>query len=167
MANHIDPNECGEKVFSLIGRDWMLITAGDKEHCNTMTASYGSFGILFGRPVAHIYVRPERHTFSFLEEKDYFSLSFFTEDYREQLKYCGRTSGRDADKIAACGFTVETDERGVPYFSEARLTAVCRKIYVQDLNRALLSDEKLRQAVYGSGGDHRMYVGEIVDLFYN
>ncbi len=166
MKKHIKPADFAEKTFSLIGNEWMLITAGDQKKCNTMTASYGSFGILFGKPVAQIYVRPERFTYQFLENQSYFSLSFFCEEYRKQLQYCGRASGRDEDKIATCGFTTQFDENGVPYFEEARLNLICRKIYAQDLDEALLSDEKIKQAVYSSGGVHRMYVGEITDIFY-
>ena len=80
MTQHIQPNDFSEKVFSLIGKDWLLITAGDDKKCNTMTASYGSLGILFGKPVAQVYVRPERYTCRFLEEQPYFSLSFFEEN---------------------------------------------------------------------------------------
>ena len=166
MNQHIQPSEFSEKVFPLIEQEWMLITAGSEKGVNTMTASYGSLGILFGKPVAQIYVRPERFTYGFLEEQEYFSLSFFDEKYREKLQYCGRTSGRDADKIAVCGFTPLFDAHQAPYFKEARLTVICRKIYAQSLKAELLSDEKIRRAVYGSGGVHRMYVGEIVDIFY-
>lgn len=166
MLKHIDISEFKENPFQIIGNDWMLITAGDQNNCNTMTASYGSLGILFGKPVAQIYVRPERYTYRFLEEQDFFTLSFFTEEYRSSLQYCGRNSGRDQDKIKACGLSLSYNDNGVPYFSEARLTLVCRKIYAQDLQRSLLSDGKLRESVYSSGGDHRMYVGEIVDIFY-
>ncbi|MBQ7935355.1 MAG: flavin reductase [Clostridia bacterium] len=166
MERHINPGELNENTFSLIGKDWFLITAGDKKQCNTMTASYGSFGILFGKPVAQIYVRPERYTYDFLEEQNGFSLSFFSEEYRDQLKYCGKASGKDEDKIKRCGFTTHFKEDGIPYFREARLTVICKKIYAQDLNAELLNDATVRQAVYGSGGVHRMYVGEITDLFY-
>lgn len=166
MAQHIKPADFAEKTFDLIGDDWMLITAGDQQKCNTMTASYGGLGILFGKPVAHIYVRPERHTYSFLEKEDCFSLTFFNEEYRKQLQYCGKASGKNEDKIAACGFTTLFTEENTPYFKEARLTLICRKIYVQDLNKDLLLNEKAKQAVYGAGGVHRMYVGEITDIIY-
>lgn len=166
MEQHIQPAQFDEKIFQLVGKDWMLITAGTKEKLNTMTASYGSFGILFGKPCAQIYVRPERYTFEFLEKAPYFSLSFFNERYRKQLQLCGKESGRTTDKVKECSFTVETTSNQVPYFKEARLTVICRKIYCQNLDASLLNDEKIRQAVYGTGGVHRMYVGEIVDLFY-
>ena len=35
MLKRIDPKEIGQNVFSLIGEQWMLITAGTAERCNT------------------------------------------------------------------------------------------------------------------------------------
>lgn len=166
MLKHIQPSDFQENAFQLIGDDWMLITAGNSAQCNTMTASYGGLGILFGKPVAHIYVRPERYTYEFLEKNEYFSLSFFTEKYRKELLYCGKVSGRNENKIKACGLNLLYSPEQAPYFEEARLTMICKKIYVQDLSRDLLMDDKLREAVYHNGGDHRMYVGEILDIFY-
>lgn len=163
----IQPNEFNEKIFPLINNDWMLITAGDPEKCNTMTASYGSFGILFGKTVSQIYVRPERYTYSFLEKQDGYSLSFFDEKYRDTLVYCGRNSGKDQDKIKHCGLTLEFTDEGVPYFKEARLTIICKKIFAQDLDKNLLLNDQLKEKVYGTGGHHKMYVGEIINIFYN
>ena len=37
----IDIKELQDNVVKLIGSDWMLITAGDAEKQNTMTASWG------------------------------------------------------------------------------------------------------------------------------
>lgn len=156
-----------ENLFKLIGNDWMLITAGDQKKCNTMTASYGGFGILFGKNIAQIYVRPERHTYQFLENNDYFSLSFFDESFRKSLQYCGRVSGRDEDKIKACNLTLQFSDNDIPYFKESRITVLCKKIYVQDLDRSNLLDPTILDSVYKTGGDHRMYVGEIIDAYIN
>ena len=47
----IEPESLTESVFKLIGKDWMLITAGTREHFNTMTASWGGWGVLWERQV--------------------------------------------------------------------------------------------------------------------
>ena len=106
MLKRIDPKEIGQNVFSLIGDQWMLITAGTAERCNTMTASWGGLGVLWRKPVATIYVRPQRYTYTFLEKNPYFTLSFFGPQWKKQLAYCGAVSGREEDKFAACGFHV-------------------------------------------------------------
>ena len=82
-----------EDVFKLIDNDWMLVTAGTEDHFNTMTASWGGIGILWNRPVAFLFIRPERYTHEFLEVNERLSLSFFTEKYRKALR--GRTGHRE------------------------------------------------------------------------
>lgn len=51
-----------DNFFTTIGKEWMLVTAGSKEHFNTMTASWGCVGWLWNKPVAVIFIRPERYT---------------------------------------------------------------------------------------------------------
>lgn len=160
---NIKPNELKENIFELIGDRWMLITAGKGNEINTMTASFGGFGVLFFKNVAHIYVRPERHTFGYLESNDTFSLCFFDDSYKKELTYCGRTSGRDEDKINKCGFTVLTDN-DTPYFKQSKITVICKKIYSQDIAKECFTDIEAYEKTYSSGGMHRMYIGEILNV---
>ena len=62
MFEKIDPKALDQNVFSLIGDQWMLITAGTEDKCNTMTASWGGLVVLWGKPVATVYIRPQRYT---------------------------------------------------------------------------------------------------------
>ena len=95
----IKPVEIKENLIDLIKNQWMLVTAGNTEACNTMTASWGFAGYIWNRPVAVTVVRPQRYTYQFMEKEDTFSLCFFDEEYRDALKLCGSKSGRDIDKI--------------------------------------------------------------------
>ena len=80
MFSRIDPKELNQNVFSMIGEQWMLVTAGTVERCNTMTASWGGLGVLWGKPVATVYIRPQRYTLEFVERENCFTLSFFGEE---------------------------------------------------------------------------------------
>ena len=160
----ISPKELNENIFKLIGDDWMLITAGNKDNTNTMTASFGGFGIFCFKNVAHIYVRPERYTYDYLEANEYFSLSFFEENYKDKLAYCGKVSGRNEDKIKECGFTTLFSENSTPYFEQAKLTIICKKMYAQDINEEGFYDKEAFNKTYSSGGLHRMYIGEILEI---
>lgn len=163
MLRNIDPKQIVQNPFSLIGEQWMLITAGTAEACNTMTASWGGVGVLWQAPAATCYVRPQRYTKKFLDEQEYFTLTFFPEEYRDALKLCGTKSGRDVDKVKECGFTVKTAACGAPYFAEAELVLVCRKRYVQDFDPAAIpADVKAKQ--YPNEDYHTMYIGEIVEV---
>lgn len=156
--------DLSENVFSLIGDTWMLITAGNREKCNTMTASWGGLGVLWGKDVATIYVRPQRFTYEFVEQEDCFTLSFFGEEQRAVLALCGSKSGRDMDKISACGLTAEFSDCGAPYFAEAKLVLVCKKMYFADLDPAQFLSAEI-EPHYHNGDYHRMYIGEIAASF--
>ncbi len=160
----ITPEQLNENIFKLIGEDWMLITAGDKTSANTMTASFGGFGILFSKKVAAIFVRPERFTYKFLEDNDTFSLSFFSDEYKDKLKYCGVKSGKDVDKFKECNFTLSYTDDGTPFINEGRITVICKKIYRQDITKDCFTDLKPFERTYSEGGMHRVYIGEIIDM---
>lgn len=40
--------------FTKIGKEWALVSAGDKTRCNTMTVSWGGVGVLWGKNVVFI-----------------------------------------------------------------------------------------------------------------
>lgn len=164
MLQKIDPREIQKNVFSLIGDQWMLIAAGDAEKCNMMTASWGGLGVLWHKNVATIYVRPQRYTYGLIEKLDTFSLSFFTEEYREQLKLCGSKSGREIDKVKECGLTVEKTAEHTPYFAQAELVLICRKLYYSDLDPAHFLDASIGDN-YKNHDYHRMYMGEILSAY--
>lgn len=157
----IDPNKIDGNVFEQIGEQWMLITAGDRKRVNTMTASWGGLGVLWSRNVANVYIRPQRYTYEFVEQSDYFTLSFFGPEHKKDLAFCGANSGRDADKFAACGLTVEYGEQGAPYLAEAELVLVCKKLYSDDIKPERFIDTSIIERHY-KGDYHRMYIGEIV-----
>ena len=138
-AKNIDKN-----VIKLICQDWMLVTAGDQEKFNMMTASWGSMGYLWNKPVVMVFVRPQRYTFEFTEKKDEFTLSFFDEKYRHALNVCGSVSGRNVNKV------------------QATLVLECKKLYTDFLKEEAFLDKKIVDSQYGQKDFHKVYVAEIV-----
>lgn len=159
----ITPQELTDNPFTLIGKEWALVTAGTPEKFNTMTVSWGGVGILWNKPVTFTFIRPQRYTFGFLENNGCFSMCFFDESYRQALTLFGTKSGRDVDKIAATGLTPAFTEDGVPYFEEAKLVLICKKLYAQDLNEVSVIEEAVKTN-YNGDDYHRMYAGEIVEV---
>lgn len=148
-----------ENAAKLIGKDWMLITARDGDGANAMTASWGCLGVLWNRPVAVCFIRPQRYTFTLAEKEERMSLAFLDEGNREALNICGTKSGRDCDKIALAGLhTAEYD--GIPVIEEARLALICRKLYSCRLEEAGFIDRSMT-AFYKDGDYHQVYVMEI------
>ena len=164
MLKPIDPKTIDQNVFSLIGEKWMLITAGTAERCNTMTASWGGLGVIWGAPSATCYIRPQRYTKEFVDREEYFTLAFFGEEYRAVLALCGSKSGREVDKVKECGFTVKTARCGAPYFEEAELVLVCRKRFVQPMDPARLPED-VKERWYPQKDYHTLYIGEIVEAY--
>ena len=155
-------SDLDDNFFTRIGDDWMLITAeNSRGEVNTMTASWGCAGILWNKPVAVCFIRPQRHTYGIVEDTDKLTLSFFAPgEHRDALRYCGTRSGRDGDKFAATGLTVAHAEGGAPYVGEANLVLVCRKLYADDLKEGCFID--LDMLKHYPGKDyHRFYICEI------
>jgi flavin reductase (DIM6/NTAB) family NADH-FMN oxidoreductase RutF len=153
--------ELRSNPFRLIGREWMLITAGALDSFNTMTASWGTLGHLWERDVAICYVRPQRHTYGFMERSGVYTLSFFGDEWREALEYCGSHSGRDVDKMAQTGLTPFATPEGAVAFEQARLILECRKLYAGDITGSGFVDSAVVDKVYPGRDFHRFYVGEI------
>lgn len=162
----IEINEFSENPFKLIGSDWMLITAKKGDKTNMMTASWGGVGILWNKPVATIYVRPQRYTKEFIDNEEYFSLCVLPEEYRQILNYCGTKSGRDEDKIAETKLTIDESEK-VPIFKESRLVLICKKLYAQDLTEQSFIDKSLVEKNYQAKDFHTMYIAEIEKILTN
>lgn len=160
--NEISPNALSKTPFEMIGKDWMLLTAGNSDKYNTMTASWGGLGVLWNKNVVFAFVRPQRFTFDFMNDSEYFSCSFFDESYRQALAYCGKYSGRDVDKAKECNLTPEFSE-DAPYFEEANTVIICKKLYVQQMNEASVIDESIK-ANYNGDDYHHVFVGEIVKV---
>ncbi len=159
----INAKELGENPFKLIGEDWALVTAGSKESFNTMTVSWGGVGIMWGKPCAFTFIRPQRYTFRFTENNDYYTMSFFDEKYRAALKLCGSKSGRDVDKVKETGLTPAFTENGAVYFEEAKLVLVCKKLYAQSLNEESITDGESVKKWYDNDY-HKMYISEITKV---
>lgn len=159
-----------ENAFELIGKEWMLVTAGDPEHFNTMTASWGGIGWLWNRPVAFVFVRPERYTHEFIETHEYLTLSFMgtEEAMRETLTHCGRVSGRDHDKVSESGLTpVELSDRTVA-FGQARLVVKGRKLFKSPMQASQFADTAILERWYNDqpgGSLHDIYVVEIEEVY--
>ncbi|MEE0913610.1 MAG: flavin reductase [Ruminococcus sp.] len=159
----ITPSEITNNPFDLIGKDWALVTSGNSDKFNTMTVSWGGVGIMWGKPVTYTFIRPQRYTFEFMEKNGYFSMSFFDETQRDALKFCGSKSGRDYDKVKETGLTPAFTEDGVPYFEEAKLVLVCKKMYSQFLNEESIEDTE-SVAKWYDNDYHKMYVSEITKV---
>lgn len=149
-------------IFNAFHTDWALLTAGTPDHFNTMTISWGGLGTLWGKSVATVYVRPCRYTYEYMENNEQFTVSFFTEEYRPDLKLLGTRSGRDGDKVAMTSLTPVSAGESTG-FAQAKLTLVCKKLYAQAMDAAAIPED-IMQAQYGSAEPHKLYIGEVIAI---
>lgn len=142
----------------------MLISARKADgRINTMTASWGGFGIMWGRAVCLCVIRPQRYTLEFVNEAERLTLTFLKEGYREALTLCGRKSGRDCDKIAEAGLTPVVDGDLVG-FEEARMVIAGRKLYCGTFREEGFLDRSIVAEQYPKGDFHRVFVCGIEDV---
>ncbi len=156
----VKPQELTENTFQMIGNDWMLITAKDNDTSNTMTASWGGLGIMWGKPVAYVVIRPQRYTREFIDAAEGFTLTFFPDGYKKQLGYLGSVSGRDEDKITKSGLTLITDG-DYSYFKEGNLVLKVKKLFKQQMTEESFLDENLIDKWYPEKDYHFLYICEI------
>lgn len=160
--------EAGEIVFqpfTEIGTDWMLISAGDEKACNMMTASWGNAGIMWGKPVMTVFIRPQRHTKQFVDSNEIFTVSFFDKEYKKVLEYCGRVTGKEMpDKVRQSGLTPWYVD-GTVAFQEARRVFVLRKLYQAPIEPESFIKTECMTKWYPQKDFHDMYMAEILAVY--
>lgn len=170
MLKSIRPEAIKDNAFTMIGKDWLLVTACEKSidaegkittgRVNTMTASWGGVGVLWNKPVATIYLRPTRYTKEIIDKTDTFSLSVLPQKYKAALDFCGSHSGRDGDKFSKAKLDVDY-LNGTPWIKQARLVLFCSKLYAQPFDPFCFTEEKVLNQNYKKDDFHTMYIGEI------
>lgn len=145
-----------------INRGALLTVQKPSGEVNTMTVSWGQAGVLWGREVCTIYVRPQRYTYEFCENGEIMTLSFFDESFRPTLAYCGTKSGRDVNKFETCDLKYAIKDNAC-IFDKANLTLILKKLYAQDLIEGCFVD-KTPLSSYKNGDFHRAYTCEIIDV---
>lgn len=163
----IETKELNDNFIESIGKEWMLVTAGREGKFNTMTASWGCIGWLWNKPVAVVFVRPERYTHEFMEQDVPVTLAFLgnSPEARSIYNVCGTKSGRDIDKIKETGLEPTVTETGGVTYRQARLTLECRKLYKDVMKPECFIDKSLTQWYGQKGGYHDVYIVEIVNAY--
>lgn len=144
--------------------EWTLITSGTAEQVNVMTASWGGLGVFWEKPVAFCFLNPTRYSVQTMDKGDTYTISFYTEAYKDNLKYCGSVSGRTTDKIKGSGLTPIKTPSGATAFAEAWMILECKKVVSQQLSPDAIVDKNL-PGDWSKDGYHKMYIGEILNVW--
>lgn len=161
----IDVTKADINPFQRIGQDWMLITAKKEGVVNTMTASWGTMGVFWGKNIVTVGIRPQRFTKEFVDAGDTFTLTFFDGERKKEMGYLGTVSGRDEDKIGKVDFHVTETPEGEPTFSEGTLVLVCKKLMEVPLDPADFKEAEIDEKWYPAKDYHQMYTAEVVAAY--
>ncbi len=166
----IPATEIQGNSIDLIGNQWMLVTAGNTQSFNTMTAAWGALGMAWGHPAAFIMIRESRYTYEFLQREQAYTLSFFDEEYRSALRICGTQTGRTEDKVKNAGLTPIATPSGLMTFNEARLIIECRNMYQNQLDTEHLTPDYQTAITQGTHYDtdptrHQLFISEITNVW--
>lgn len=149
--------------FRMIGKEWMLITAQSGDKVNTMTASWGGLGVMWGKDVVFAFIRDSRYTKELIDQSDSFSLSFLGDQHRSALKYLGAVSGRDEDKLHNARLHVN-EQDGIPFIDEASTVMICKKMCRQPITPDNFCMDFIDEKWYKDKDYHSLYIGEIVSI---
>ena len=150
--------------FVLLNDEWGLLSAGNETAYNTMTISWGSFGVMWNKPVVSVVIRPQRYTKEFVDKLDLFTVSFFPGSYKKALQLLGTKSGSECDKITESGLTPFFIDGSVA-FDEANMIFICKKLHGgQQLDASKFVDLNIDSTMYPDKDYHYYYTGEAIKL---
>ena len=146
-------------------KDGCLLTSGSINDFNTMTIGWGMIGTIWRKKTFIVYVKPTRYTYNYMENNDYFTVTFFKEKYKEEMVYLGTKSGRDTNKVKDVNFHPLEIDNGVT-FKEAYCTILCKKYYYTVIDKNNIPEEAVDR-YYKDNSLHRVYYGEIIKILNN
>jgi flavin reductase (DIM6/NTAB) family NADH-FMN oxidoreductase RutF len=159
----VDYLEClGETVRAFKEGRVLLVGQGKMGPPNPMAIGWGQIGIVWGKPVFMVLVRPSRYTYRLIEETGEFTVNIVPSQLRDLISYCGSVSGRDHDKFREKGLTaIPSSKVKIPMIRECILHYECQVVHKNDLIPSELKAEIVPE-FYPKGDFHRLYFGEIL-----
>ena len=166
----IAPKDIPEPVFKLVGEDFIVLTAGNPSHYNSMIAGWGGWGILFNNPATFLMLRSNRYTLELMRKEQKYTMAFFDSQFKDDIMPFGASSGRDSDaKMKNTKLSIAETPAGNMVFKEAKLAIECKLIQVTTVSPADFLVEANRQFVIGAYEEtkdyHKTVFGEITNVW--
>jgi flavin reductase (DIM6/NTAB) family NADH-FMN oxidoreductase RutF len=140
----------------------LLVSKGRGGAPNVMTIGWGTIGVVWGRPVFVVLVRPSRFTYGLIEQTGEFTVNVAPPALKEAAVYCGTVSGRDHDKFADKQLTpLPSNKVSPPIIEQCKIHFECKVVHKNDLIPSEL-DKAIPPQFYKAGDYHRLYYGEIL-----
>jgi flavin reductase (DIM6/NTAB) family NADH-FMN oxidoreductase RutF len=140
----------------------LLVSQGKQGPPNAMAIGWGQVGIIWGKPIFTVLVRPSRYTYKLIEEAGDFTVNTIPPQLKDLVQYCGTTSGRNHDKFREKGLTaIPSSKIKTPLIKECIFHYECKIIYKNDLIPSALETSVIL-GFYPKSDFHRVYFGEIL-----
>jgi flavin reductase (DIM6/NTAB) family NADH-FMN oxidoreductase RutF len=169
IFEQISPYKISDNVFTLAGQDFFAVTAGKKDHYNSMIGSGGGMGMLFKKPITWCLMRADRYTLEMIQKEQTYTMSYFPEKYKKQMLFLGSKSGRDSEKMKEVELINIQTPSGDMSFKEARLIMQCKLIQITTPHPNDFYTQEAKDYInkaYKSASDYRKYVfGEITHVW--
>ena len=147
-----------------------ILSAGTKDHYNSMAIEWGSLGVSWKMPIFTVYVKDQRYTYEFMQTTEIFTVSIINKKLFKKFAVYGTKSGRDINKEEVAGTHIKFLDDGGITFDEAEEVFVCKmlaKAYIQEKDRSPTLKafyEKAKQ--YWKNMDpHAIFIGEIIEHY--
>ena len=143
----------------------LLVSVDADGKPNAMTIGWGTIGIIWGKPIFVVLVRPSRYTYGLMEQTDDFTVNVPSAELRKAVAFCGSESGRDYDKFAEMEMTAVPGKKvKSPIIDECVIHYECKVVHKNDVLKDELASEIVSSA-YPSGDFHTIYYGEILSVY--
>jgi flavin reductase (DIM6/NTAB) family NADH-FMN oxidoreductase RutF len=154
-----------ETLDKLANPGLLLVSAGSDGKPNAMTIGWGTIGIIWGKPIFIVLVRPSRYTYKLMEQSDDFTVNVPSSKMKDAVAFCGTKSGRDYDKFAEKKMTAVPGKKvKSPIIDECVIHYECKVVHKNDVLKGKL-DDKIISSAYSSGDFHTIYYGEILAVY--
>ena len=147
-----------------------ILSAGDKNHYNSMAIEWGSIGVSWKMPIFTVYVKDERYTYEFMQTTEIFTVSIINKKMFKKFAVYGTKSGRDINKEEVAGTHIRFLDNGGITFDEAEEVFVCRmlgKAYIQDEDAypGLKAFYERQKKYFKTQDPHAIFIGEIIEHY--
>lgn len=165
LFDTIDVRNIKENVFTLVGEDYGILTAGTPEKFNSMVTSWGGWGILFGKPGVFHFLRSNRYTLELMREQKTYTMSFFDSEFKDDIMQFGMKSGRNTDKMKETKLTGVQTPDGNPAYKEAKIILECRLAEVTTVSPEDFYNDEDRKFVVDANAEtgeyHKLVLSQI------
>jgi flavin reductase (DIM6/NTAB) family NADH-FMN oxidoreductase RutF len=169
LFKEIDATKIQGDVFTLVSKNYAILTAGTPTKYNSMVTGWGGWGILFSKPAAFSFLRSNRYTLELMRQQKKYTVTFFDEAYKNDLMIFGTKSGRNSNKMKEHKLTAVQTPSGNMAYKEAKLIFDCDLIEVTTVSpddfltaegRKFVTDAHAETGAY-----HKMVFGQITKVW--